>query len=113
MNKHIQGPWTAHEPDEELDKYHWTIRAPGTRKGMVSFEVARISGKNNDTDANTARLIAAAPDLLEALQELLTSDRANSFEIVGRDTDGHPLNVVGVARKKARTAIAKATGEKE
>lgn len=67
MNKHIPGPWTAHEPDEELDKYHWTIRAPGTREGMVSFEVARISGKNNDTDANTARLIAAAPAMYALL----------------------------------------------
>jgi hypothetical protein len=49
-----------------------------------------------------------APDLLEALQELLAAERANSLEIVGRDTDGHPLNASGVARKKARAAIKQA-----
>ena len=105
MNKHTQGPWKVSKP----------------RKSYMNGEMMfRIDGADVVTDyedwgftEESARLIAAAPDLLEALQELLTSDRANSFEIVGRDTDGHPLNVVGVARKKARTAIAKATGEKE
>jgi hypothetical protein len=54
------------------------------------------------------RLHSVNAELLEALQELLASERANSFEIVGRDTDGHPLNAAGVARVKARLAIAKA-----
>jgi O-phosphoseryl-tRNA(Cys) synthetase len=56
------------------------------------------------------RLHSVNAELLEVLQELLASERANSFEIVGRDTDGHPLNAAGVARVKARLVIAKAQG---
>jgi len=97
----------------------WKVTKPRTSyaSGKLMY---RVEGPEVVTDyedwgftEESARLIAAAPDLLEALLELLASDHANSFEIVGRDTDGHPLNAAGVARKKARAAIAKATGEKE
>ena len=60
--------------------------------------------------ADNARLIAAAPDLLEALKAWLASDRADQSIIAGRDVDGHPLSAAGVARVKARAAIARATG---
>ena len=115
MNKHIPGPWTAHEPDEELDKYHWTIRAPGTREGMVSFEVARISGKNNDTDANTARLIAAAPELLAALQWYEAKAVQMGRAAIHQDSKLMLALMKEIAVEygaQARTAIAKATGEK-
>jgi hypothetical protein len=56
------------------------------------------------------RLHSVNAELFEVLQELLASERSNSFVIVGRDTDGHPLSAAGVARKKARTAIARAAG---
>ena len=64
----------------------------------------------SEAAAELRRLNSVNSDLLEALQELLASERSNSFVIVGRDTDGHPLNAAGVARGKARAAIAKATG---
>ena len=70
-----------------------------------------VATMSDSATPEQANLLAAAPDLLEALQELLAAERANSLEIVGRDTDGHPLNAAGVARKKARAAIAKATGQ--
>jgi hypothetical protein len=60
--------------------------------------------------AELRRLHSVNAELLEVLQELLASERSNSFVIVGRDTDGHPLNAAGVARGKARAAIAKANG---
>ena len=65
---------------------------------------------NHAAAAELRRLHSVNSDLLEALQELLASERSNSFVIVGRDTDGHPLNAAGVARGKARAAIAKAKG---
>jgi hypothetical protein len=91
MSKHTPGPWVV---DEKAKIKH----PEGTLIGQAQYW----------TDAS---LMAAAPDLLEALQELLATSLTNSLEIVGRDTDGHPLNAAGVARKKARAAIAKATGE--
>jgi hypothetical protein len=116
MSKHTQGQWSV--LPEECDKPY--IRIRGNRLGG-RYKIANVvtpiydgagSQEAEETRAN-ARLIAAAPELLEALQEMFAAERANSFEIVGRDTDGHPLNAMGVARKKAIAAIAKATGEQK
>jgi hypothetical protein len=85
---------------EDGDEWHPLIACTDDDERLVNWQANAV-------------LIAAAPDLLEALQELLATERANSLEIVGRDTDGHPLNAAGVARKKARAAIAKATGEQQ
>jgi hypothetical protein len=63
-----------------------------------------------ESAAELRRLHSVNAELLEVLQELLASERSNSFVIVGRDTDGHPLNAAGLARGKARAAIAKANG---
>ena len=112
--KHTPGPWAM--LSEETDKPY--IRIRGTKLGerhkianvLTPVYDGSLERETEETRAN-ARLIAAAPELLEALQELLAAERANSLEIVGRDTDGHPLNAAGAARKKARAAIAKATGE--
>ncbi len=103
MSKHTSGPWFYGE-DSDDEWYFAAAHDPNVQLGWV------CPNEYGTQEAN-ARLIAAAPELLEALQELLASDRAKPFEIVGRDTDGHPLNAAGVARKKARAAIAKATGE--
>lgn len=55
-----------------------------------------------------ARLIAAAPDLLEALETLLYTGthNPNSYKIVGTDDNGRSVNELGMARVNARKAIA-------
>ena len=53
---------------------------------------------------DTARLIAAAPDLLEALQDLFDADMEHVLMGDGKDDQ-----IEAIA--KARAAIAKATGE--
>ncbi len=51
----------------------------------------------------------AAFDLLRALKEIIKlGDEGYSNAIVGRADDGHPLDIMGVARKNARVAISKA-----
>jgi hypothetical protein len=99
--QHTQGPW-SYLPGDGLA---WPSVQRATEGGFV------VVGSSREREEADAKLIAAAPDLLEALQELLAAERANSLEIFGRDTGGHPLNAAGVARKKARAAIAKANGE--
>ena len=76
----------------------WTIRESAThitvlneRGDAVFHDDKRITGVVGD-----ARLIAAAPDLLEALEWMVNNLGA------------HPGNIESVAR----AAIAKATGEK-
>lgn len=68
MNAHTPGPWTTKPPCREEQQYWWTIRAPGTKPQVVSFEVARLSSANTPELEHDAQLIAAAPDLLEALK---------------------------------------------
>lgn len=53
-------------------------------------------------DNANARLIAAAPELLEALEHYLIQDEV---------AEGYGGGVGGGAREQARAAIAKATGE--
>ena len=94
MNKHTPGPWKVSKP----------------RKSYMNGEMMfRIDGADVVKDyedwgftEESARLIAAAPDLLEALQAMATE-----FDS-GDVNDGE-----WAAIQKARTAIAKATGEKE
>jgi uncharacterized NAD-dependent epimerase/dehydratase family protein len=102
-HKHTPGPWTA--LPEECDKPYVRIR--GTRLGW-RFKIANVMNAGYDdppereveeTRANAA-LIAAAPELLEALQEVfMIGDRLVS------DVYGYEF------KEKARAAIAKATGE--
>lgn len=100
---HTPGPWTAHpphggDPDADGDKHHWVIRAPGTR-GAVSYQLFQLSSMNTPELEHDARLISAAPDLLEALIAITT------VTCIGMDVT--PINY---AYDRARAAIAKATG---
>lgn len=63
-NKHTPGPWDNNAPHEQ------TIKAKGK-------DVATVYCSNKDWQAN-ARLIAASPDLLEALEQLLKCPDAQS-----------------------------------
>lgn len=92
MGKHTPGPWQL-KPEESDVGY---VRIRGTRLGE-RYKIANVLHSSaeyldiQETKAN-ARLIAAAPDLLEALQDAA-------------------LWVDGDLKIKVRAAIAKATGE--
>lgn len=89
--KHTPGPWAVIEGDFRGVKI----------EGEDQAEVARCPGdKQGRIDA---RLIAAAPELLEALQRI-----AN-----GQEMEGEFTHVETVARYQeiARSAIAKSTGK--
>lgn len=88
-HKHTPGPWFGRP-------YHDPILIQGCDEvGLcIAFSCGGGGQKRDEFKAN-ARLIAAAPDLLEALQELLAS------------VEGVPCG----PEAKCRAAIAKATGE--
>lgn len=90
-NKHTPGPWTEHTfADEKFVE----IRAGGGCR-----IVAHVFLDNGNREAN-ARLIAAAPELLEALLAFVAT------------FDGVEVTPGGDVAK-ARAAIAKATGGAE
>lgn len=88
MSKHTPGPWRigAQPPNGEL-----TI---GTEQGLMV--AVATTGLDMPTEAN-ARLIAAAPDLLEALERIANMDSMSYHSLES-------------AKITARAAIAKATG---
>ena len=90
--QHTKGPWRVQRQNPSPTTGEWMIS--GAKPGYLA-EV-RDCG-SGDVQAN-ARLIAAAPDLLEALQRMLDAPSHGTHEAMRR------------ANEAARAAIAKATG---
>ncbi len=99
MSKHTLGKWkiSHHDDDDNL-----VIRADDGRI-IANLEIDRHMMDDDEIAAN-ARLIAAAPDLLEALQEM---DVAYRDALI--DKKGCPCLRCNDASIKAQEAIAKAT----
>lgn len=111
QHKHTPGPWTVEPPsDSESDydkreKDYWSIRAPGPND-CISHEVARLSGWNIDRDEHTARLIAAAPELLQGCETALSYIEAVCFNTPNPKKQKNYADCAAILR----AAIAKATG---
>lgn len=100
---HTPGPWRL---DNNI-AYGWktnpfsiTVRKRGVHSTTVANIPAKQTISRDEAEAN-ARLIAAAPELLEALQAIVKS-------LVDQDDEGmieHAQQMID-----ARVAIAKATG---
>ena len=95
MSKHTPGPWRIERQNPSPTTGEWMVS--GAKPGYLA-EV-RDCG-SGDEQAN-ARLIAAAPDLLEALTALVGLARMRAA----------PLGDYVSALAVADAAIAKATGE--
>jgi hypothetical protein len=96
MSRHTPGPWQALDASEVGAIFINSGEGP----------VADIYAKDawwSDSEKADARLIAAAPDLLEALSEMLESF---SMDNVGANAMARNIN----AKKSARAAIHKAVG---
>ncbi len=95
MNKHTPGPWQAFYKSK-YDEWHVSIPMPGSSMGWALFDDG-VRSENPEADA---RLIAAAPELLDVL-------------IRARDAI-EALDGTSIENEKIvddyRAAIAKATG---
>ena len=92
---HTLGPWKSRNGfDSDMKEIY--APNPKIKKPFMPTQLADVRAECKEGKAN-ARLIAAAPDLLEALKAALSV-----MELNGDD--------LGMAGKIARAAIAKATG---
>lgn len=90
---HTPGPWEAYLRDRTSNPPY--IMRVGETSGWIAQTCSWVGA--DEADAN-ARLIAAAPGLLDALRDIdLLASR-------------HEAGAVGKAQKIARAAIAKAEG---
>lgn len=103
MSEHTPGPWRINRSERMLSQ--WGV-GKDLYVGMVVADtpVAAIthSGLHFDEAQCNARLIAAAPELLEALQEFAAHHACGC---------GHPYCKNCERDQFARAAIAKALGE--
>lgn len=105
MAAHTPGPWLAAASASSV--VGWPIVQPGTgrlicninyvQRTAIDPNVAGDRAFNAESKANS-RLIAAAPELLDALQQVMTEWR-----------EGYGLR----CEDQVRAAIAKATGQSE
>ena len=91
---HTPGPWQFGKVSQ-LPAFSLPIEYQ--RIYMPDNDAAFVSGSHAEANA---RLIAAAPELLEALEELLTAEKLD---------DDDPI--LDCARGKAKSAISRAKGE--
>jgi hypothetical protein len=111
MSKHTEGPWSfAHNGAGDFKTACIDICQSNSKefRGQVAYlqSAEHIEGITMAECGANARLIAAAPDLLEALEDL-TDDIAGRFDMDSPSTN--PGMVAAV--HNARAAIAKARGE--
>ena len=92
--KHTPAPWRYHKSEHDHD---FIITGSNENGGSVLPILGRTHNFPNNNEAN-ARLIAAAPELLEALKQTLEAMESAAFEI------DDPRILI------AREAIAKAEG---
>ena len=107
MSKHTPGPWTCQKSPAPHDGQHDFAIHAAKAKVLAEAFGRDCHGNIINAEAN-AKLIAAAPELLEALEHLVDqSDKQNWAIRLGGSL--HPFDVKG-AVQKARAAIAKAEG---
>ncbi len=96
MSKHTQGPW-KYGIELSSRSGEWLISFDAGYRGR-GIDIAETRPGSGQEEAN-ARLIAAAPELLDALQDMIDYYGSASATVE--------------ALTAARAAIAKAKGEKE
>jgi hypothetical protein len=94
---HTPGPWLTTESTEHWGRVNVTIQA-----AFTANDIATAWQGNTETNRANARLIAAAPELLEALEQL--------YHLIDNAHDGDRVFTFELAQK-AKAAIAKARGQ--
>ena len=111
MSKHTPGPWTigkvSHKKQRvDIDSLHadQTVGHQTWRGLARAYGCEDMPAEGTAAMLANARLIAAAPELLEALRGMLALDEEHHQR-------GHCDDDVCAEVRKALAAIAKATGE--
>jgi hypothetical protein len=108
-SKHTPGPWRAQLREGYVEQWEvdgqWEVVATGETELWIADAASHIG-----CDEANARLIAAAPELLEALEHLAAIAGTGLLHRQSLDKQGM-VELFEEARAAARAAIAKAKGE--
>lgn len=109
-HKHTPGPWSI-GAIEKVKPSGFEAWIDGQNHGCIAQVVVAMEGEGeneNPTLMGNARLIAAAPDLLEALKGLDEAYCRAGAELTKEERHEDRLRLIA-----ARAAITKATGAKQ
>jgi|SRR5690554_5964859 len=106
MSKHTPGPWFINRESEDVIEGKLSIESVNAET-QLSYFIAQVD-ECKSQEAN-ARLIAAAPELLEALESAVTQMRI-AYECVEAGRYDEALIHLGSMPRQRANAIAKATG---
>lgn len=113
MSKHTPGPWSVSN-GQVMSEYAIKAECRGSGFGSSVAIVTQRDGQNplpHDEAMANARLIAAAPELLDALRGMLAivenSRGVAGYHLNGDTAEWDEFDEIDIAH----TAIAKATGE--
>lgn len=112
-DRHTPGPWDVRQ-ESVCPEWSIVVATGGRIVANVNSEtgpdIPPLVSTKMPREAN-ARLIAAAPEMLEALREVVTEDGANCLAY-GTDTPAFRRRIAAI-NTIARAAIAKAEGGAE
>ena len=110
MSKHTKGPWKLEEFDSG-----WAIETATGDYYIADVLKSNDANTHETIDAANARLIAAAPELLEALKQLQFEVSINHYSYEDDDDKNSSVThrKLNEALKKAMGAIAKAEGSEK
>jgi hypothetical protein len=104
MTKHTPGPWKCSEWTR-----NWTVYSDNTGDEIVEVQAVDDADENTKACAD-AHLIAAAPDLLAVLEELLP-DLQCRCDVAFTSRGKHQPNTLCRHKDGVKAAIAKARGQ--
>ena len=120
MSKHTPGPWEAWNSHNRVILKSWRVGERNTTPGVVRpIAVVSSDGRTGDEEFANAQLIAAAPELIEALRATV----ASLMNYIPREAGGYAEGCFKYACGgwdmwncscsicRARRAIQKAVGE--
>lgn len=109
MAKHTPGPWETDEAEHDCPSQDVVIR-DAKRRGIcrIWFDDAPVPDYNAEQSAN-ARLIAAAPELVEALERFCQIASGEPFDLT--DSPKSLVTRINENRNDARALLRKIKGE--
>lgn len=103
--KFTPGPWVVREITAGRERGHFAVGHAENLSDRGGSFVAQVNGLFDDEAEPNAHLIAAAPDLCAALEEMM------EFEAAFKTLAAYSGSSLHGAVKQARAALAKARGE--
>jgi len=107
MSQHTPGPWTVEGPFGPVASQGDRLIVGGDKRRSTVAEIPRGDPAQNDERHADARLIAAAPEMLEFIQAFQsTINRQDDLW----DTEGYPTEDLEILLGLMRTLLARIEG---